>query len=133
VNLFHGRVREGRAWIGDIAVDLEHLEGVDDVPAPVCARPHEIDIDRHPNGGGIEVVVRDVRPLGDVVRIELKRPDGTGASRSSSRASVTGSRGSPRASVSISGRAIRRYFSKAEGRRRCPSEITGASQAHLLQ
>ena len=79
VNLFHGRVREGRARIGDIAVDLEHLGGVDDVPAQLYARPHEIDVDRHPNGGGIEAVVRDVRPLGDVVRIELERRDGTGS------------------------------------------------------
>ena len=52
VNLFHGRV---------------------------YARPHEIDVDRHSNGGGIEAVVRDVRPLGDVVRIELERRDGTGS------------------------------------------------------
>jgi sulfate transport system ATP-binding protein len=79
VNLFHGRVRDGRAWIGDVAVDLEHLDGVDDVPAQVYARPHEIDVERHPNGGGIEAVVRDVRPLGDVVRIELERRDGTGS------------------------------------------------------
>ncbi len=78
VNLFHGRVREGRAWIGDIAVDLEHHDGADDVPAQVYARPHEIDVDREPIGGGIEALVRDVRPLGDVVRIELERRDGAG-------------------------------------------------------
>jgi hypothetical protein len=48
-------------------------------PGPVYARPHDIDVDRHPNGGGIEAVVRGVRPLGDVVRIELERRDGTGS------------------------------------------------------
>ncbi len=79
VNLFHGRVHEGRAWIGDIAVDLEDHGDVHDVPAEVYARPHEIDVDRQPDGGGIEALVRDVRPLGDVVRIELERRDGTGS------------------------------------------------------
>ncbi|MGH8578492.1 MAG: TOBE-like domain-containing protein [Gammaproteobacteria bacterium] len=79
MNLFHGRFREGRAWIGDIAVDLEHHDGVDDIPAQVYAPPHGIDVDRHANGGGIEAVVRDVRPLGDVVRIDVERRDGTGS------------------------------------------------------
>ena len=33
-----------------------------------------------PNGGGIEAVVRDVRPLSpDMVRIELERRGGTGS------------------------------------------------------
>ena len=116
MNLFHGRVREGRAWIGDIAVDVEHHDGVDDVPAQVYARSHEIDVDRHPNGGGIEAVVRDVRPLGDVVRIELERRDRPGASRSSSPASVmrvAARQGRARISQAA---AIRRYFSKPEGR-----------------
>ena len=81
--------------------------------AQVYARPHEIDVDRHPNGRGIEAVVRDVRPPGDVVRIELERRDGTGSVEvelSRER------RGSPRASASIPGRATRRYFSKPRGR-----------------
>jgi ABC-type sulfate/molybdate transport systems ATPase subunit len=77
VNLFHGRVRGARAWIGDLAVDVEHATA-STMSRPSYACPHEIAVDRHPNGGGIKVVVRDVRPFGDVVRIELERRNGTG-------------------------------------------------------
>ena len=78
--------------------------------------PRRDDVDRHPNGGGSEAVVRDVRPLGDVVRIELERRDGTGSVGVKLSRERYGESRSPRASAYISGRAIRRYFSKPEGR-----------------
>jgi len=80
VNLFHARVEGDRAFIGDTEVDLgEHVE-VRDGQARVFVRPHDIEILRKPNGsGGIEAVIRDIRPLGSLVRLHLERRDDGGA------------------------------------------------------
>lgn len=79
VNLFHGRVHETVADIGDTRIHL---------PEPVkqngqavfYARPHELEISRK-NGdgpGGIGAIVRDIRRFGGQVRLELERADGQG-------------------------------------------------------
>ena len=79
VNLFHGRVHAGRASIGEIEVTLGDHQDAHDAPALVYVRPHDIEVDRKPNGeGGIEAIVRDVRQLGATVRLELERRDGGG-------------------------------------------------------
>ena len=78
VNLFHGRVHDGHANIGDAQVLLP--EGTDRQEAAIFyVRPHEIDILReNPNGGSIAAKVFDVRPLGATVWVELERRDGQG-------------------------------------------------------
>jgi sulfate transport system ATP-binding protein len=78
VNLFHGRVHDGHARIGDAQVELpgspEHQDA-----AVFYVRPHEIDILREsPGSGTIAATVYDIRPLGATVRIELERNDGFG-------------------------------------------------------
>ncbi len=79
VNLFHGRVHAGRASIGEIEVTLDDHHDAQHAPALVYVRPHDIEVDRKPNGeGGIEAIVRDVRQLGATVRLELERRDGGG-------------------------------------------------------
>jgi sulfate transport system ATP-binding protein len=79
VNLFHGRVHAGQAWIGELEVTLDDHHDVHDSPALIYVRPHDIAIDRQPNGeGGIAAVIREIRPLGAVVRLELERQDGGG-------------------------------------------------------
>ncbi len=47
VNLFHGRVEDGRAIVGGLELPAPH-----DADRPVVgyARPHDLDINRHPNG-----------------------------------------------------------------------------------
>ncbi|MGZ8249204.1 sulfate/molybdate ABC transporter ATP-binding protein [Methylomagnum sp.] len=78
VNLFHGRVHDGQAKIGEAQVDLHgHHEPQD--AAVFYARPHEIDILKHdPGAGALAATVTDIRALGVTVRIELERADGHG-------------------------------------------------------
>ncbi|MBI5016254.1 MAG: sulfate/molybdate ABC transporter ATP-binding protein [Deltaproteobacteria bacterium] len=75
VNLFHGRVHEGKAQIGDFRIEApEHAEA-QDAPAVGFARPHEIEVERQgATGGGdcLETVIRRVHPVGPVVRVELQ-------------------------------------------------------------
>jgi sulfate/thiosulfate transport system ATP-binding protein len=78
VNLFHGRVHGGRAYIDQVQVALEDHHDLEDARALLYARPHEIEIEFQPNGDGpgIEAIVRRVQSLGAVVRVELDGRDG---------------------------------------------------------
>lgn len=75
VNLFHGRVHDGHAQIGDAAVELP--DGPERQEAAVFfARPHEIEIlTENPGASAISAKVLDIRSLGATVRIELERSD----------------------------------------------------------
>ena len=78
VNLFHGRVHDGHANIGDAQVLLP--EGTNSQEAAVFyARPHEIDILReNPGASAIVARVYDIRPLGATIWVELERENGQG-------------------------------------------------------
>jgi sulfate transport system ATP-binding protein len=79
VNLFHGRVHDGHAAIGDARVQLPDTAGSQDA-AVFYARPHEIEILRgNPGGSAMAATVHDIRPLGATVRVELDRADGHGS------------------------------------------------------
>ena len=76
VNIFHGRVQNGRAMLGPIALEYPahpHAEARD---AAGYARPHELAISRHEDGGGLWTVVNDVRAVGALVRMEVEDADG---------------------------------------------------------
>src|SRR4051812_31817779 len=76
VNIFHGRVQDGRAQLGPIAVaypEHPHAEARD---ASGYARPHELDVTREDDGGGLWAVISDVRAAGAVVKIEAGDDDG---------------------------------------------------------
>ncbi len=79
VNLFHGRVHEGRVRIGSVEISApEHAE-VKDTPAVGYARSHEIELDRTPGDPvGIEATISVIHAVGSVVRLELIRRDGGG-------------------------------------------------------
>jgi len=79
VNLFHGRLHRGRAWIGGIEVDApEHTEA-EDLSAVAYVRPHDIHVDRVDKGingdGAIAARVSHILSVGPVVRLELTRDD----------------------------------------------------------
>jgi sulfate/thiosulfate transport system ATP-binding protein len=78
VNIFHGRVQEGQALLGGLAVDYPDHQGAEPRDAAGYTRPHEFDISRTEDGRGLWATVRDVRTAGAVVKIELT--DGNGAS-----------------------------------------------------
>ncbi|HEY3305954.1 MAG TPA: sulfate ABC transporter ATP-binding protein [Candidatus Binatia bacterium] len=75
VNLFHSRVHAGRVQIGDIEIEVPEHDGAHDAPAVAYVRPHDIELDRVREGAVIEAIVRDVRGVGSLVRLELDRVD----------------------------------------------------------
>lgn len=75
VNLFHSRVHAGRVQIGDIEIEVPEHYGAHDAPAVAYVRPHDIELDRVREGAVIEAIVRDVRGVGSLVRLELDRVD----------------------------------------------------------
>jgi sulfate transport system ATP-binding protein len=80
VNLFHGRIQEGRLRLGDteVAGEAQHPT-VKDVPVVVYVRPHEIKVRALPNGvPAIAAIVKHVNAAGPVVHVELERVDDGG-------------------------------------------------------
>ncbi|MBK8017995.1 MAG: sulfate/molybdate ABC transporter ATP-binding protein [Betaproteobacteria bacterium] len=78
VNLFHGRVADGRAHVGGLEFPAEHSAQKDAVPAVAYARPHDIDLALPDSGqSGITATVEHVTTIGPVVRVDLKPEDDT--------------------------------------------------------
>lgn len=80
VNIFHGRLHRGRAWIGGIEIDApEHTEA-EEISAVAYVRPHDIHVDKVDNAlngeGGIAAHVSHILSVGPIVRLELMRNDG---------------------------------------------------------
>jgi sulfate transport system ATP-binding protein len=76
VNIFQGRVQDGKAILGRLAIeypDHPHTEARD---AAGYARPHELEVGRVDDGGGLWTTVNDVRVAGAVVKIEVSDEDG---------------------------------------------------------
>jgi sulfate transport system ATP-binding protein len=71
VNIFHGRVENGRGVFGGLALDAEG-EG----PAAAYARPHDFDVSRMPSDGALRAAVTQINPSGAVVRLELTTAEG---------------------------------------------------------
>ena len=72
VNLFHGRIHEGRARIGDIELDAPEHADARDIPAVGYVRPHDIEVTRSRNGtAALEAIVSYIHPIGPLVHLEL--------------------------------------------------------------
>jgi sulfate transport system ATP-binding protein len=76
VNIFHGRVQDGKAVLGPIALDYPAHASPEAREAVGYARPHELELGRDDSGGGLWAVVRDVRISGALVKVELVDPSG---------------------------------------------------------
>jgi sulfate/thiosulfate transport system ATP-binding protein len=76
VNLFHGRLSEGKVRIAGGEWEAPGLDGVPDQEAVAYVRTYEVDLTRDPNGRpAIEAVVRHVRRFGPMVRLEMDRAE----------------------------------------------------------
>lgn len=76
VNLFRGRVQQGRAVLGGIEVAAPAHPETEDAPAVGYVRPHELAVERESQGeGAIEATVRHIHAVGALVRLELRRCD----------------------------------------------------------
>ena len=75
VNLFHGRVRDGKVYIRDTHIAVNpghHLAGADGQSATVYIRPHLLDIHLTPNGGSsFPATIRHINSAGPTVKVEL--------------------------------------------------------------
>ena len=77
VNIFHGRVQDGKALLGPLALDYPEHPHDEPKTAAGYARPHELDISRsEDDGGGLWATVGDVRAVGALVKIEVNDVDG---------------------------------------------------------
>jgi len=86
VNFFHGRVIDGKAYIGSMAVELPENRQPDAQSVYIGIRPHQLSIDhtpdgqnyfrariRHINSAGPQVKVDLVSEWGDPVAVEISR------------------------------------------------------------
>ncbi len=76
VNLFHGRIRDGRVRLGDSEFLLPGQPQVQDAPAVAYVRPHEIRVRKDQNGSaGLAAIIRHVNSAGPLVHLELERAE----------------------------------------------------------
>jgi sulfate transport system ATP-binding protein len=77
VNVFHGRVRQGKADLGDLAVDYPSYKDAAERPATVYMRPHEFDIRRTTNGKpSFPARVVRMNSAGAFARVSFERETG---------------------------------------------------------
>lgn len=72
VNLFHGRVHQGRVTISDFETEAPDHAEADNLTAIAYVRPHDIEIDRVTNGeSALAAHIAHIVSIGPVVRLEL--------------------------------------------------------------
>ena len=71
VNIFHGRVEQGRALLGPLAVDYPEHAGADSRPAAGYARPHELEVARTDTGNGMWAILETANFAGAIIKLEL--------------------------------------------------------------
>jgi sulfate transport system ATP-binding protein len=72
VNLFHSRVENGWAHIGDYKLPAPEFNGVNNQTAIAYVRPHDIELTLDNSEGAIPATISHVSTAGSVLRIELK-------------------------------------------------------------
>jgi sulfate transport system ATP-binding protein len=76
VNVFRGRVQNGRALLGHFELDLPDYAHADQHDATVYVRPHELDVYRSRNGvASLEARVERVNPAGSVAKVALSNAE----------------------------------------------------------
>jgi sulfate transport system ATP-binding protein len=77
VNVFHGRVRAGKAMLGEVALDGHYFPGKDEGAAMVYMRPHELDIKLYRNGApSFQAKVTRINPAGSIAKVTTRTNDG---------------------------------------------------------
>jgi sulfate transport system ATP-binding protein len=71
VNIFHGRVEQGRALLGPLAVDYPQHAAAEPKEAAGYARPHELDVTRTDTGAGLWAILETANLAGAIVKLEL--------------------------------------------------------------
>jgi len=77
VNLFHGRIHQGRVNLGQDVLDAPEWAHAEDQAGVAYVRTYEVELDPSPsNGSSLPAIVRHVRAFGPVVRLELDLVNG---------------------------------------------------------
>lgn len=77
VNVFHGRIEQGRAVLSGVRIDIGERLPRDAAQANVYVRPHELEIEREVNGEpAIAARVARINPAGSIAKIVLAEGDG---------------------------------------------------------
>jgi sulfate transport system ATP-binding protein len=76
VNVFHGRVQNGRAVLGSVEVACPEYADQEARPVMVYVRPHELDIDRSADTrSSLKAKILHINPTGSVTRVQLHAPE----------------------------------------------------------
>ena len=77
VNLFHGRIHQGRVNIGESELDAPEWADAQDQAGVAYVRTYDVDLGPSPSGtSSMEALVRHIRAFGPVVRLELDLVEG---------------------------------------------------------
>src|SRR5437016_9969900 len=77
VNVFHGRVQNGQAVVGDWAIDFPAYPHEEERKVAVYMRPRELDIRREPGGVPcLKASVQRVNPAGSIIKVTLVTSEG---------------------------------------------------------
>jgi sulfate transport system ATP-binding protein len=77
VNLFHGRINEGRVSIGESELEAPGWDDAKDQAGIAYVRTYEVELTPSPSGeSSLAAMVRHIRAFGPVVRLELDLVDG---------------------------------------------------------
>jgi sulfate transport system ATP-binding protein len=72
VNVFHGRVENGRALVGGLEVAYPEYDRPESRAATAYVRPHELEIERFPNGkSSLAAKVLQINPAGSVAKVRM--------------------------------------------------------------
>jgi sulfate transport system ATP-binding protein len=72
VNLFHSRIEEGKAFLGELPIDLPAESAPDAESALVFVRPHLLEIEHQRNGGeNFAARVTHINAAGSLVKVDL--------------------------------------------------------------
>ena len=71
VNVFHGRVKSGRAEVGPFNLQYDAYPHEEPRMATAYVRPHELDIDRRATSTSLKSQVLQINPAGAVVRVRV--------------------------------------------------------------
>jgi sulfate transport system ATP-binding protein len=72
VNVFHGRVQNGRAVLGGVEIDYPEYAHEEARATKVYVRPHELEIEpAAEEASGLEAQVLHVNPAGPVTRVQM--------------------------------------------------------------
>lgn len=77
VNVFHARVSNGSARVGEMSLDYPNYSNGEERAATVYMRPHELDIKRQRNGApSLSARVTRLNPAGAIAKVSLRTEEG---------------------------------------------------------